>query len=167
MKKSIVRLLAITLALLFVFQTSFVAFAEEEPDWEDATWTQEEFDNIYYQNPNNQVATLASGLIVSYGIAISSSGSNLLIAGDTICAPQVVKAGFKVVTIKRRASSSAAWSTYKEYEDLYNNASSYTLTKTIAVPKGYQYKVYCTHYAKKSLFSTEKITDSSNIIAIG
>lgn len=167
MKKSISRGLALILSILFIFQTSTVSFADDNSDWEDIVMTQDEFDDVFYQNPNNQIATLASGLIVSYGIAISNNGSNLLIAGKTICDPHVVKAGFTVVTIKRRTVSSAAWSTYKTYEDLYNSASSYTLTKTISVPTGYQYRVYCTHYAKKNLLSTEKINNSSNVIAIG
>lgn len=167
MKKSICRLLAIVLALLFVFQTSLTAFAEDEPDWQDVTLTQEEFDSIYYSNPSNQISTFASGLIVAYGIAISNNGSNLLIAGKTICDPYVVKCGFTVVTIKRRTSSTLPWTTYKTYNDLYNSSSSYTLTKTISVSTGYQYRVYCTHYAKKNLFSTEKIENASNVIAIG
>jgi hypothetical protein len=108
----------------------------------------------------------SSGLILSYGIAVSKSGSNLLIAGKTICDLDIIKCGFTVVTIKRRTSSSASWTTYKTYEDLYNSTSSYTLAKSIAVPTGYQYRVYCTHYAKKSLISTEKINNSSNIILI-
>ena len=167
MKKTFSSLLAIVLSFLFVFQTNFVAFADDEPDWEDANWTQEEFDEILNQNPNNQVSTYASGLILAYSIAISSSGSNLLIAGKTRCAPDVVKCGFTVLTIKRRTSSSASWTTYKTYSDLYDNDPSYTLAKTITVPTGYQYRVYCTHYAKKSLLSTQKIDNASNVIAIG
>lgn len=166
MRRIISRLIAIILSLLFIFQTSLVVFAENEPDWQDVSWTQEEFDNIYYQNPNNQINTVSSGLILSYGIAISRNGSELLIAGNTICDLDIVKCGFTVVTIKRRTSSSASWTTYKTYEDLYNNTSSYSLAKRITVPTGYQYRVYCTHYAKKSLLSTEKINNSSNIILI-
>lgn len=166
MKKTVSRLIAVILSFLFVFQTSVAAFANDEPDWQDANWTQEEFDDVYYQNPNNQISTFASGLIVSYGIGVSSSGSNLLIAGKTICAPDVVKCGFTVVTIQRRTVSTASWTTYKTYEDLYRDSNSYTLTKTIAVPTGYQYRVVCTHYAKKSLFSTQKISNASNVISI-
>lgn len=168
MKKTISKLLAIILALLFVFQTSLVAFADtdNEPDWQDVNWTQEEFNDVYYQNPNNQISLLTSGLIVTYGIAISSSGSNLLLAGRTICDPNVIKCGFTKVTIKRRASSTASWTTYKTYEDLYSNTSSHIISKTIAVSTGYQYRVYCTHYAKKSLLSTQKIDNTSNVVAI-
>lgn len=167
MKKTVIKTLAITLSFLFVFQTSFVALADDEPDWVDAVWTQEEFDDILSENSNNKISPAASGLILNYAIAVSGSGSNLLIAGKTICAPDVTKCGFTVVTIKRRTRSTASWTTYKTYEDLYDNDPSYTLTKTIAVASGYQYMVTCTHYAKKNIFSTEKINNESNVVAIG
>lgn len=167
MKKTISKLLAIVLSFLFIFQTSFTALANDEPDWEDVYFTQEEFEEILSQNVNNQATTFASGLILAYSIAISGSGSNLLIAGKTLCDPDVVKCGFKVITIQRRTSSTASWTTYKTYESLYENSASYTLAKQIAVPTGYQYRITCTHYAKKNLFSTEKISNTSNIIAIG
>lgn len=167
MKRAISKALAILLSFLFIFQTSLVAFADDEPDWQDAEWTQEEFNDILAQNPNNQISTYTSGLIFSYSIAVSSSGSKLLIAGDTICDPDVVKCGFKVVTIKRRKSSTASWVTYKTYEDLYDNDPAYTLAKTLSVPTGYQYIVVCTHYAKKNILSTEKIENESNVVAIG
>lgn len=166
MKKTICRLLAIVLSFLFAFQSSLVAFADDEPDWQDASWTQEEFNDILSQNPDNQISAYASGLVLSYAIAISSSGSNLLVAGKTLCHPDVVKCGFTEVTIKRRVNDKASWTTYKTYKDLYISNSSYVLTKTVPVAKGYQYKVDCTHYAKKSIFSTEKITNSSNVVAL-
>lgn len=167
MKKTICKLLAVSLSFLFVFQSSLVVFADDEPDWQDASWTQEEFYDILGQNSQNQISALSSGLIIAYSIAISGSGTNLLVAGQTICNTNVSKCGLTVVTIKRRTSSTASWSTYKTYKDLYNSGSAYTLAKTIAVPSGYQYRVYCTHYAKKSLFSTEKIENASNVVAIG
>lgn len=165
--KKINSLFAILFAILLMFQCNLVAFAEDDPDWEDATWTQEEFNDILNQNPQNQVGTYASGLILSYAVGVSSSGSNLLIAGNTICHPDVNKCGFTVFTIQRRLRSTTSWTTYKTYEDLYRNSPSYTLTKTIAVPTGYQYRVVCTHYARKTIFSTQKISNTSNIVAIG
>lgn len=167
MKKTMSKLLAIVLSFLFIFQTSFTALANDEPDWVDAYFTQEEFEEILSQNVNNQATTFASGLIYGYAIGLSGSGTNLYVAGKTTCDPDVVKCGFTVVTIKRRTSSTASWTTYKTYEDLYISNCAYTLAKTISVPTGYQYRVYCTHYAKKNLFSTEKISNTSNIIAIG
>lgn len=166
MKKFLTRYTVILLSLLFVFQANITAFADTQPDWQDANWTQQEFDIVYYENPSNYISPLTTGLIFTYGISISSSGSNLLIAGKTVCDPDVVKCGFTEVIIKRRTSSSASWTTYKTYEDLYDNSSAYVLSKTISVSSGYQYRVYCTHYAKKNILSTEKIDNYSNIIAI-
>lgn len=166
MKKSISKLLAIILSALFIFQTSVVAIAEDTPDWVDANWTQAEFEEILSNNPDNQISALTDGLINNAYIGISNSGTTLKIAGTTQCAVSVVKCGFTVVTIKRRTSSTASWTTYKTYEDLYDSSNIYVLGKTITVPKGYQWRVYCTHYAKKSIFSTEKIERTSNIIAI-
>lgn len=167
MKKSICSLLAITISILFVFQTNFVAFANDETEWQDVSLSQEEINEILSKNPANQVSTYTKGLIFSYSIGVSCRSSNLLIAGDTICDPDVVKCGFKIVTIQRRKSSSYSWTTYRTYEDLYRDVCTYTLTKSIAVPTGYQYRVTCTHYAKKNIFSTEKINNTSNVIAIG
>lgn len=166
MKKTISRFLAILLSLLFIFQTNFVVFADDEPDWQDVILSQEQFDEILSQNPDNQLNSRTSGLILMYAISMSASGNALLIAGKTICDPDVTKSGFTVVTLKRRASSLDSWSTYKTYEDIYNSSSSCFLSKKITVPSGYQYRVYCTHYAKKNLFSREKIDNASNVLAI-
>lgn len=166
LKNTISRFLAILLSLLFIFQANLVVFADTEPDWQDVILTQDEFNNILSQNPDNQVNSRTSGLIAVYSIAISATGNTLLIAGRTICAVDVVKSGFTVVTIKRRASSTTSWTTYKTYEDLYKDAPSYILSKSITVPKGYLYRVYCTHYAKKNLFSREKIDNASNVLSI-
>lgn len=166
MKKTISRFLAILLSLLFIFQANLVVFADTEPDWQDIILTQEEFNNILNQNPDNQSNARTSGLIAAYSLAIKATGNELIIVGRTICVPDVVKSGFTIITIKRRTSSTVSWTTYKTYEDLYRDAPSYTLSKSIIVPKGYQYRVYCTHYAKKNLFSREKIDNASNALAI-
>lgn len=174
MKKSISKILAILLAFMFVFQTSFIALANDnEPDWVDIEMTEEEFDSILALNEHSnsssmsgQASTQATGLIASYSIAVSGSGTTLKIAGKTNCNPDVVKCGFTIITIQRRTSSTASWSTYKTYEDLYNNTSAYTLAKSITVPANYQYRVTCTHYAKKNLLSTQKINNTSNVISL-
>lgn len=174
MKKTISKVLALLLSLTLIFQISFIAFADEsDPDWEDITLTQEEFDKILALNPQRQSTSMsgeadiqATSLILSYAIGITGNGSNLIISGRTNCNPDVVKCGFKVVTIQQRTSSTSSWTTYKTYEDLYNNNFAYTLSKSITVPTGYQYRVTCTHYAKKNLLSTQKINNTSNTLAI-
>ncbi|MBQ6018626.1 MAG: hypothetical protein IJL26_00470 [Clostridia bacterium] len=38
------------------------------------------------------------------------------------------------------------------------------ISKSLTVTSGYQYRVTCTHYAKKSLLSTQKINNTSNTV---
>ncbi|MCC8073936.1 MAG: hypothetical protein LIO62_07420 [Clostridiales bacterium] len=149
---------------LFVPANVFAADIKEQSEWQDIVLSDEEFEKILSNNPNNNIITYASGLIDSYSIGISKSGSDLIIAGKTTCTSNVTKCGFTKVIVQRRSSSTASWSNYKTYSDLYKDARSYTLSKKLSVTSGYQYRVTCTHYAKKSLLSTEKIDNTSNIV---
>lgn len=164
MKKAVISSLAIFLSFLFLFQTSLVALADDEPEWVDIVLTDEEIEEITSLNPGNMIMPFATGLIDLYSMSISKSGSNLIIYGRTLGNVSVVKSGFTIVTIKRRVNSNSSWSTYKTYQDLYNDRPSYTLSKSLAVPTGYQWKIDCTHYAKKSAVSTQKINNTSNIV---
>ena len=124
----------------------------------------EEFEEILSNNPDNQITPLSSDLINRHSIAIQKNGNCLIIAGTTYGSSEVSKCGFTKVSIQRRSNSSASWSNYQTYSDLYNNSHQYILSKSISVPSGYQYRVTCTHYAKKNLVSTQKINGTSNIL---
>ena len=153
--------------LLFSFLIPYTAFGDvdgTQEEWQDIELTNDEFETLLANNPNNALSTYTSGLITRYVISASKSGSNLIITGLTSCLSTVVKSGFTKVTIQQRKNSSSSWSNYQSYSGLYNDRSSYNLSKTLAVPSGYQYRITCTHYAKKSLFSTEKIDNTSNIV---
>lgn len=162
----------VVFSLLFAFFIPQIAYASDNtdaPEWTDISISDSEFEAILENNPNNQIpkrSTRSTGLIDTYSIAVSKSGSNLLIAGRTSCISDVTKCGFKEVVIQRRKNSSSSWSDYKTYDDLYTNGHAYTLSKSIAVTSGYQYRVTCTHYAKKNLFSTQKIDNVSNVVTI-
>lgn len=166
MKKALFSIVSIVMVIFTLVPTAF-AQAEKMPEWQDLVLSQEEFNAIL---ANNTIYTVneeqrASDLINAWAIAISKSGTNTLnIAGKTTGTSQVVKSGFKEVVVQRRASSSASWSDYVTYEDLYWDAGSYTLAKSLTVPTGYQYRVTCIHYAKKNIFSVQKIDNESNII---
>lgn len=166
MKKIIKTIFLVCLSLIMMIPTA--AFAEEEtvPEWRDVTLSDEEFNEILDPYIVDNTRTRASGLITIYGIAISKSGSELLIAGKTYGNADVTKCGFSKVTVQRKKSSSTSWSTYKTYYDLYRNATSYLLTKELTPASGYQYRVTCTHYARKNIFSTEKIDNISNIVTM-
>ena len=153
--------------LIWSFIIPYTAFADDygiQNELQDIQLTDEEFESLLGNNPNNAVSTYASGLIISYVISASKNGSNLIITGRTSCSSDVVKCGYTKITIQQRKNSSSSWSNYKSYSGIYEDTFLCNLSKTLAVPSGYQYRVTCTHYAKKSLFSTEKIDNTSNIV---
>ncbi len=166
MKKRIKLLFLVCLSLIMLIPTNAYAHDNSIPEWEDANISQEEFDRILapYEKSNEKART--AGLITRYAIGLEKSGSQLSIVGKTICAPGVVKSGFTEIVIQRRKAINDSFSTYDTYYDLYSNSTSYAISKKITPTPGYQYRVTCTHYAKKSLLSTEKIKNTSNIISM-
>lgn len=165
MRRVLKSISLILLALVMLVPTTAFAAEEEIPEWQDITMSDEEIDEFLAPYMVDNSMSRASGLIVAYGMGIQKSGSNLNIVGKTNCASGVTKCGFTEVIIQRRARSTDSWSQYTKYTDLYSNSAGYVLTKTITPPSGYQYRVTCTHYAKKIL-STEKIPNISNIVTM-
>lgn len=167
MKKLFMSAVIFTLLLSLLLPTvAFAADGSQPEEWQDITLTEQEMDEILALNPDNGISTYASNLINMYHIAIAKDGTSLVVAGKTIGTYEVKKSGFKEVVIQQRKTSSDSWSTYIKYTDLMNDYSTYTLSKTLAVPAGYQYRVTCIHYAKKNLFSTQKISNTSNIVTM-
>lgn len=165
MRRVIKSISFILLALVMLVPTTAFATEEEVPEWQDITISDEELDEFLAPYMVDNTMSRASGLIAAYGIAIQKSGTSLKIAGKTACVSGVTKCGFTEVIIQRRAKSTDSWSQYTKYTDLYSNSGGYVLTKTITPPSGYQYRITCTHYAKKIL-STEKIPNISNIVSM-
>lgn len=166
MKKILLSVISFVMVIVSLVPTAFAA-NEEVSELQDLILTQEEFHAILANNTIHTVNedTRATGLISLYAIAISKSGTNTLnIAGSTTGTADVVKSGFKEVVVQRRASSSAAWTDYVIYEDLYIDQIGYNLGKKLTVPTGYQYRVTCIHYAKKNFLSVQKIDNVSNVI---
>lgn len=111
-------------------------------------------------------STRATGLITMYDLGLSKSGTTLYITGYTRCDPDVVKSGFKNLVVERRKTSSDSWSEYYDYGNVYLDASGATLNTTLVVTSGYQYRISCKHYAKKSLFVTQTISNTSGIVTV-
>ena len=167
MKKFLRSLFIICLAVVMLVPTAFAAESEKIPQWYDVNLTDEEIAAILALNPNNPTSSeneRATGLIHFYSIAINKDGNTLYIVGKTTGTAETIKTRFKEVVIQRRANSSASWSDYIVYEDLYINQPIYNLAKAITVPSGYQYRVTCIHYAKKNILSVQKIDNVSNVL---
>ena len=115
---------------------------------------------------NSSDDSRATGLIHSYSLSLSKTGSALNIYAKTYCNSEVVKCGFKNLVIERKKSSSSSWSEYYDYGDLYIDANTAAYSATIVVESGYQYRLSCKHYAKKSLLVTQSISNTSNIVTV-
>lgn len=166
--KKIIRFLILSclIATCLIPNAVFAAVGTDQPEWQDVTLTDEEFNAVLALNSNNEITPYATGLITGKSIAVSKSGNTLTIAGETRGSSNVTKCGFSEVTIQKRKNASSSWSDYQTYKDLYRESTSYRLTKIVTVPSGYQYRVICTHYAKKNIFSTQKIDNTSNVVTV-
>lgn len=105
-----------------------------------------------------------SGLITSYSINLSKSGSTLRLVANTTGVSTVTKCGLKELIIQKRNSSTSSWENYIVFNDLYSNSSAHSYSNSYTVPSSYQYRATCKHYAKKSLLNTQTIDNTSNIV---
>lgn len=153
MKKALSIILSAVIA--FTYLIPFTVFAANGTE-DDVYYTQEEFELLEHTYATYSQSR-ATGLITSKNLGIGKSGTNLIISGYTQGSSEVKKCGFTKVIIQRKKSSETSWSDYKTYEDLYSESNYYKLSKSVTVTSGYQYRVTATHYAKKSVLSTQKI----------
>lgn len=154
------RIVSILLCICFILSLSvYTASAENNYDAE------ENIEIITENNISSSASTLASGLIFNFSLTIERQGSSTLwIYGHTSCDPTVVKCGFKDLEVQRRKNSSYSWSVYHDYGDEYIDSYYKLLSRSITVEPGYQYRVVCKHYAKKSLLSTQTISNDSGYV---
>lgn len=162
MKKTIIILMCITLLFsLFAFNAGAENDEEFTPYVIDFVLTS---DVGYIQNTNAE--TRASGLIQAYSLSLSKSGTTLNIYGETLGTSEVVRTGFKNLVVQRRKTTSDSWEEYYDYGDVYRDAIAAGLSTTLVVERGYQYRISCKHYAKKSLLSTQTVSNTSNIVTV-
>lgn len=157
--KKIISILLTILMTVCCFSPYYAFAADSSKD--DVSFTQEELELLEHTSAVG-ISQYSTGLISGCDIRIAKQGSTtLLISGYTHGSSEVVKCGFTKVVIQRKKSSENSWSNYKTYNDLFSKSNSYTLNKSVSVEKGYQYRVKATHYAKKSLLSTQKIDSTT------
>lgn len=157
--KKIISILLTILMTVCCF-SPYYAFAEDCKN-DDAYFTQEEFESFEHTYAIG-ITSYTNGLITDRKLGIAKKdATTLIIKGYTYGNNEVKKCGFTKVIIQRKKSSENSWSNYKTYNDLFSESNSYTLNKSVAVEKGFQYRAKATHYAKKSLLSTQKIDSTT------
>lgn len=160
MKKYISMFL--TILMIITCFAPVTAYASESTE-DDVYFTQEEFEALEHIYAVG-ITPYTTGLIIDKNLGIAKDGTILKITGKTEGSSEVVKCGFTKVVVQRKKASETSWSNYKTYKDLYSDSTKYNLSKSITVEKGYQYRVTATHYAKKSLFSTQKIDSTTGYL---
>lgn len=149
-----------TAMILFILPCFTASAANEQPITGDYYISEEEFMKLeHVGSESNDIVAYASGLIASKSLSLAIDGNNLIIRADTIGTTEVVKCGFKYITLQRYESG--VWKDYVTFEDIYSESSYCSTSKYVAAPRGYNYRVTARHYAKKSLFSTEKIDNTT------
>lgn len=156
---------------MFVWMAFVVIFSCAFPTTASATY---DLENNFYSVQQVELSEQSyavysqprtTGLITDCQLVIEKNSNNILhIEGYTEGTNEVIKCGFTEIIVERRTNSSSSWSEYYTYEDLYSSSNEYTLDESLTVTSGYQYRVTATHYAKKSLFSTEKITGTTGAL---
>ena len=165
MKKTLKTIIAAIMTVVMLVPTAMAA-NETTPQWEDVFMSEAEAnailaDSTIYTNTDER----ASNLISAYAIVVSKVDSTTLrITAKTTGTTEVVKCGFKEIVVQRRANSSSSWTDYATYEDIYIEQVAYTIGKSVTVQPGYQYRATCVHYAKKNIFSVQKIDNVSNTV---
>lgn len=152
------RIISIFLCVVLLF--SFQIFNVSAVEFDH--YSLDEINSVVF-NDNNVRAT---GLIYSYGLSLSKTDRTLDIYAVTQCSHEVVRSGFKNLTIQRRATSDDSWEDYYEYGNVYVDTVAANFSTTLVVERGYQYRISCKHYAKKSLFVTQTISNTSNIVTV-
>lgn len=111
------------------------------------------------------VETYASGLIINRELTISKNGSKLIVYALTDCISSVKKCGFTEVIIQRKKPTATRWEDHKVYLDTYTDGSTLVFGKTVTLNSGYQYRATAVHYAKKSIFSTQKVSSTTGALS--
>ncbi len=108
----------------------------------------------------------ATGLIIEYALGLTKTGTTLNISAYTTCTSDVIKCGFKNFVVERKKSTGLIWSEYYDFGDLYIDSSMAGYHTTLSAESGYQYRLSCKHYAKKSLLVTQSISNTSNEVTV-
>lgn len=165
MKRFFKTILIVIMCTVSVLPMKSFAVDGEKILYHDAVFSEERIQEILALNPQDEFSTRATDLILTYNVAIAKNGSYIDMVARMFCDDDVVKCGFKKIVIQKRASTSSAWVNCLTLEDLYEDSYASSIGKTFSVPSGYQYRVVCTFYAKKSLLVTQKIEHTSNYVS--
>lgn len=146
--------------LIFILPTSTAFAMDAEPASGDYYISEEDFMKLeHVVSESSGITPYTTGLITDKKLGLATNGNNLIIQGYTGCIYEVVKCGFTYITLQRYENG--AWKDYTKFEDIYSESNYCNTAKYVAAAHGYSYRVVAKHYAKKNIFSTEKIENTT------
>lgn len=164
--KQIIKLVFIfTLCFTTLFSVNAQAYDTEKITEQSIFLTQNEINEILAQGNHYTATDRATGLLLDGSAAINDDYSLLQFVGTVNCIMEVVRCGFEDITVQQRRNSSYSWSSYYQFDDDYFDLYSHTTVKAVTVAPGYEYRVKVTLYAKKNIFSVQRVDIYSNIKA--
>lgn len=165
MKKKIKAVFIVVFCFVSVFSSQAFALEKNEIEVNNIVLSQDEINEILALGNTYAPEERATGLILRATAAIDNDHKLLQFVGTIGCRPEVVKCGYEDIIVQRRASSSSSWSHYYTFDDSLEESNTHTAVKAVTTVTGYEYRVTCTLYAKKNIFSVERIDMETNIIA--
>lgn len=145
---------------------SISAFAsvDSEPASNDYYISDEDFEKLEHVDAeSNMISTYSTGLITGKTLSLAKNGSNLIIKGTTKSL-EAKKCGFTYIKLQQYKNGS--WVDYKVFDDIYTETTYCNVTKSVAGAKGYKYRVVAEHYARKSIFTREKIANQTSALTL-
>ena len=110
-------------------------------------------DGSYLTNDDSSEVTVGSksrGIYLKSGSSsITRAGTGKIAAGGNTVGQKVVSKITVDVTVERYVNGK--WGYYTSWVQTNYNSAYVSTSKTLSVPKGYYYRVYCVHYANSDV----------------
>ena len=140
MRRIIARILVIVMAIGLISSNAINAKAVETAEQVDGSYLLEDDSSVGTAVPLTRGIYLKSGTSV-----IRKTGYNSIAAGgDTIAQKTVSKIA---ITVEVQWLVSGSWKTLTTWSVTKTNTTDVSTSKTLTVPNGHFYRVYCRHYA--------------------
>lgn len=149
-KKFISRVLSVILMCGLLWGNAYTVLANEELPCVDGSYlTDDEASEV-------TVGSMTRGIYLKSGSStIVKSGSGKIAAGGNTVGQTVVS---KIsITVRVQRLVNGRWQAYTSWSATNYNSAYVSSSKVLTVPKGYYYRVYCSHYANSD--SSGSFTD--------
>lgn len=139
-RKILSLVMAIVMVCAMVVSTQRVAYAADEPTCVDGSYL------THDDSSEVTVGSMTRGVYLKSGSStITKAGNGKIAAGGNTVGQKSVSKITVVVAVQQYKNGS--WYHYTSWSATNYNSNYVSSSKTLSVPTGYYYRVYCTHSA--------------------